>query len=201
MPRPRRFYQSKKAYFASARLSEGLPFVPNKLINAIILGILADAQNRYRIKICAFVFMQNHFHLIFIPLDAIDAKEFFRYFKGEVARAIRKLTGSNGAIWQGRTDTPILLDNETIIDKLSYIYLNPIEANLVIQIGEYPGLSSWQALKKGKVEIKAKRYYIRELKKLNAEDGGRSALRLLNRLMTEDLKKGEEELDEFEEKN
>jgi hypothetical protein len=46
-------------------------------------------------------------------------------------------------------DRPILLDPETALSKIAYIYTNPAKDNLEESIEKYPGLSSYQMYKSG----------------------------------------------------
>jgi len=39
---------------------------PSAALNEIILGILSRAQETYGVKICAFSFLANHFHLLLV---------------------------------------------------------------------------------------------------------------------------------------
>ncbi len=146
MPRPRRSYFANSAYFASARVAEGLPFVPDLLINCIISSICARAQRLYPIIITDALWMLNHFHMLFVCQDPSVVKGFFGYMKGELASSINRLRGRSGPIWQGRSDTPIVLDSDKIIETLIYLYTNPQAAGLVERIEDYPGVSSWEAV-------------------------------------------------------
>lgn len=185
MPRPRRFYEAGRPYYATARLRRGLPMVQNELMNSIISGILANALQDHPIKLCHFVFMSNHFHLLFVCLDAKQATYFFKYLKGEIARTINKLTKSAGPLWSSsRTDSPVVLTEAKCIEKIVYTYANPAVANLVESISDYPGLSSWDMFMNNEYSRQCKRYYVRELNHLNKNDMGISAQKLFEALNT-----------------
>ena len=166
MPRPRRMYIANEVYFGTARIREGLPFVPDELINSVIEGILARAQHLYPIEICGYVFMGNHFHILFICYDPELVQRYFSYLKGELGYAINVLIGKRGPVWQGRTDTPVVVGADAILDQLIYMFTNPQSAGLVDKIEEYPGVNSWLAISEGEEIKQAKWYKTSELEKL-----------------------------------
>ncbi len=136
---------ANETYLATARVRSGLPFVPDRLINTFIKGVLARAQHLYPVIVSDVIFMANHFHMIIVCKDPEVVRSFNCYVKGEIAKGINRMHGRTGPIWQGRTDMPILLTPESIIEKIAYIYTNPVKAGLVDSIDQYPGISSWKA--------------------------------------------------------
>ena len=57
MGHPRRNYTHGRVYLVTNRLAQGLPFVPNKYINALVYGALARAYAlNPGVVICAFCF-------------------------------------------------------------------------------------------------------------------------------------------------
>ena len=117
-------------------------------MNLIIDGILAKATNDYEIDVNHAIFMANHFHIIVTVVNPGDVKEFFRYLKGEIAHAVNRLLGRRKrTVWVDGYDSPLVLDEDKLKYLISYLYLNPLRANLVNTISEYPGVSSWKMLK------------------------------------------------------
>ena len=163
MPRNRKYFRHGDALLVTSRTEEGLPLVPSHNLNFIIWGILAKARSMYRVKICHFLFMSNHFHMILVVDTPEDISSFVGYVKGEIAHAINKLLGRRQkTIWQSGYDSPILLEPEDVERYIDYIYLNPVKAGLVHSIEEFPGVSSWQMFSSG--------CYKRNHKKLNRTD-------------------------------
>lgn len=147
----RKMYISEKPYFITSRIQKGLPMVPTHNMNLIIEGILAQALELFPVKLCHYKFMQNHFHAVIVALDPGNASSFVGYVKGEIAHAINDMLGvRKGTIWEAGYDSPILLDAETTISKISYLYGNAAKANLVDSIDLYPGVSSWSIFKSSK---------------------------------------------------
>ena len=69
MPNLRSFYPKDTVLYISSSTEEGLPFIPNSVINPILQGFIARAQDLYGQEICHFVMMSNHFHLILKVTD------------------------------------------------------------------------------------------------------------------------------------
>jgi len=148
---PRRIYLSNKPCFVTSRIQTGLPLVPSLPLNLILNGILAKASQLYPVKLCHYVFMANHFHMIFVPLDPEDASNFIKYVKGESAHAVNRLLGRRQrTVWAKGFDSPVILDAEKCVDKIAYIYANPAKAGLVDSVEEFPGISSWRMFASGK---------------------------------------------------
>ena len=117
-------------------------------MNLIIEGVLAKATRDYEIDVNHSIFMANHFHMIVTVINPDDVKEFYRYVKGEIAHAVNRLLGRRKrTVWADGYDSPIVLDEDKLKNLISYLYLNPLRANLVNTIDEYPGVSSWKMLK------------------------------------------------------
>ena len=144
MPRNRKYYRHNDCILATSRTEEGLPFVASLVMNMIIWGILAKARSMYQIKICHAVFMANHFHMMLVVDNPEHVSEFLRYVKSETAHAVNRLLGRRRkTVWLEGSDTPILLTADDVMRYIAYIYLNPVKANLVERIEDYPGISTW----------------------------------------------------------
>lgn len=126
--------------------------IPTANMNLLIKGILARALENYPVKLCDYIFMANHLHMILIVKDPDDAKNFVGFIKAEITHAInRMLRRRQKSYWVKSFDSPVMLDPETVISKKAYLYANPSEAGLVDSISEYPGVSSWSAFSKGRI--------------------------------------------------
>ena len=148
----RRFFRYRKVYHITNRTAEGLPFVPNKFIELLIGGILARTQEMYLgIIVNAVVFMGNHFHMI-VTIDTNPAtlSSFMGYLQGELSGLIHRLTGvCNKRLWATKFKATELLTPEIVMEKLNYIYSNPVASNLVESIEDWEGFSSWHELNDG----------------------------------------------------
>ncbi len=48
-------------------------------------------------------------------------------------------------LWEGRAGVFPILDLQAAIERMRYMFANPIQANLVAFVSEYPGLISWES--------------------------------------------------------
>ena len=119
-------------------------FRPSPKVNAIIRGVLAWAANRHGVKIYAFVFMSNHFHLL-LSAPRLNLGLFMCEFQARLATELNELHGREGFFYQGRYRCEHVLDDEAMIDKLRYTLNNPVKAQLVRHPERWPGVSSWEA--------------------------------------------------------
>jgi len=145
MPRNPKFLISGTLIEVSSRIEEGLPLVPNELTCLILGSILARAQNMYPVTIVAYTFMRNHFHMLLIVHDPKDIPSFTGFFKRESAHAINRMLGRRQrTVWCERYDNPVILDSEKAIERLNYLYLNPVKAGLTLEIEQWPlSSASW----------------------------------------------------------
>jgi REP element-mobilizing transposase RayT len=147
MPRNIRMFEKDRVYLITNRTAEGLPFVATILINLFIYGIIARAISLHpEVKVCHFIFMANHYHLLIVLKGDPDAlKSFMEYFDGETAKFINRFRGRTGHnVWVKPYDAEAILTFEAALNKIIYIYLNPVTAGLVNSIKDYPGVSSWR---------------------------------------------------------
>jgi REP element-mobilizing transposase RayT len=132
------------------RTEEGLPLTANPCIRYLLKGILAAAQSKYPVTLCHFVIMPNHVHIIFVVEDPENATKFIGYFKRESAHMVNRLMGRRKhTVWCEGYDSPTILDAETAMKEIAYLYINPAEANLETSIDRYPHVSSWDEFLSG----------------------------------------------------
>jgi len=160
---------NKLTVHVTAQVFEGLPFVARTCINKQILGILARGQALYPVEIVAFILMGNHHHFIFAGTGNLISN-YMNYIQGELARAFQRFIPIkyDDLFWADRFKEQKLVTPQDVMEQLIYMYSNPLEAGLVSDIKEYPGVSSIEAFLTN--EIKAKLHYwtpIRHLTKLN----------------------------------
>ena len=146
MPNARRRVIANSNVLSTSRIKTGLPLACNPLIELIIKSVLARALALFPVKISHFIFMANHFHIILYVQDPLELVNFIAFVKKRLSDFINKLTGKIGSRWQVGFDAPIILDNQKALDKILYIYNNPVKAGLVESIEDYPGVSSFGSL-------------------------------------------------------
>jgi len=128
----------------------GLPFVHTLYMELLLKGILAAAQALFPITICHLVIMANHIHILIVVRNPQDVPRFMDYFKSETAHALNRLMGTTGqSFWVSGYDSPPIISANKFLERMEYLYLNPVEASLVPSISKYRGINSYKALLNG----------------------------------------------------
>jgi REP element-mobilizing transposase RayT len=123
---------------------------PGPMLNLILLGALARAQQLYPVRICAFAFLSNHGHLLLEVDDAQQLGRFMSHFTSKLAREIGRLTGWREKVF-GRRYRAILVSDEpeAQIARLRYILSHGCKEGLVERLEDWPGVHCVQALTQG----------------------------------------------------
>ncbi|MBA2665107.1 MAG: hypothetical protein H0U74_22665 [Bradymonadaceae bacterium] len=142
MSYPLRIQRADFIYFVTNRCTHEMFLLrPCPKVNAIILGCLARAVTKHGIEMIGFVFMGNHFHLIF-RAPGLNMGEFMRDFESWLASKLKRHLKATSTIFARRYTSVDLLDDATAFDKLIYVLANPCASDLVDKPEQYPGLSS-----------------------------------------------------------
>jgi REP element-mobilizing transposase RayT len=123
---------------------------PNEESRAIILGVLARAQRLYPLRIHAFAFLSNHYHLLLSVPDAHRLARFIQYLNANLAREIGRLVDWPSHLWARRYQS-ILISDETAaqIGRLRYVLSQTCKEGLVSSPLDWPGAHCAQALLDG----------------------------------------------------
>ncbi len=158
MSRPPRILLPHTVVMLTSRVQQGLPFVCSPLMDLILWSALAVAQNLYPVKVIASVVMGNHIHLIVLVEDPTMVESFMERFKCETAHAINRLLGRRQVtVWCEGYDSPVILTIDDLVEKLAYVYANPVRAHRCASIGDYQGVSSWKMFSSEQTSREVKR--------------------------------------------
>jgi hypothetical protein len=101
-------------------------------------------------KICAFVYLSNHCHLLLQPTDADQLSAFMRYVNSNVAREVGRLYDWREKIWGRRYFGPVVShEPEAQIERLRYLLEQGVKENLVESPLHWPGAHSTRHLTSG----------------------------------------------------
>lgn len=125
MSRPLRIQYEGAVYHVTCRGNERKDIYRSDADRERFLRILHQAVNIYSIKLCSYVLMSNHFHLLLeTPLGNLS--EFMRNFNITYTGYFNRQHKRVGHLYQGRY-TSVLVDKDTYLTVLSrYIHLNPV---------------------------------------------------------------------------
>jgi|WetSurMetagenome_2_1015567.scaffolds.fasta_scaffold18074_5 putative transposase len=97
------------------------------------LGLLAEAAERFQVRVLAYCVMPNHWHLVVWPQSDDGLSRFVHWLAGTHAQRWRWAHGSQGrgAVYQGRFKAiAVQLDRHFLI-VCRYVERNPLRARLV----------------------------------------------------------------------
>jgi hypothetical protein len=138
-------------------------------MRTILASSLAKAQKLHNVRICHFLFEENHVHIILVVDNPEDIPGFICRFKTESAHAINRLLGRRKrTVWCEGYDSPILGSPVDVIRQIVYLYTNPSKDALVDSIEDYPNLSTWEKYKTKDHKIPAIPYKRRDIFKLSS---------------------------------
>jgi putative transposase len=119
---------------------------PSRVTNQILRYCLAVAVERYGVKLHAYCFLSNHYHLVLTDPGAC-LPEMMRYLNEMIARALNASLGRWECVWApGSYSAVRLIGPEDVLDKMAYALANPVAGGLVERGRDWPGLWSDPAL-------------------------------------------------------
>ena len=140
--RPIRFFQAGQLYFVTNRtIQSRLLMRPSPLINQTIGAIVCRGLQRYPVKLYAFVFTSNHFHLI-LSGRSIHIARFMAHLQSNIARRVGALVDWRGKFWARRYSAEPILDDDALVGRLQYIFEHGTKEGLVSRAQKWPGLTS-----------------------------------------------------------
>jgi REP element-mobilizing transposase RayT len=115
--------------------------LPSTLVNATILGVLARAQERYGIEVCAYAFLANHGHLYLVVSSTRQLSRFMRYLNSNVARKVGRIYGWRQKFFARRYRSIQVSDEkEAQIARLLYVLRQGVKEGLVRSPLDWPGV-------------------------------------------------------------
>lgn len=137
MARPLRLQYSGALYHITARGNERRPIYRSDSDRRQFLAYLAQAVDRYRFILHAYVLMDNHYHLL-LETRETNLSLALRHLNGLYTIYFNRRHRRVGHLFQGRFKA-IVVEKESYLLELSrYIHLNPIRARMKIRLGSYP---------------------------------------------------------------
>ena len=120
--------------------------LPPAARDIVLASCLTNHSSKY--ELFTAVVMPDHAHLVLCPLRRPDGwcwclPEILHAIKGASARSINKLLNRKGPVWQQESFDHVLRSDESLDQKVEYIYNNPVRAGLVSKSNQYSWL--WRA--------------------------------------------------------
>jgi len=132
-------------FFATIRtIGSRLWFINNPELDERIRAYLARYQEKYQVKIYAFVQMGNHYHLL-ARFPQRNKAAFFRSFNAIIAKltASRVELFESGKLWARRVRVQAVPRDEDILKQFLYCALNPVAAGICRRLRDYKSYNSF----------------------------------------------------------
>jgi putative transposase len=124
---------------------------PDDLLNNAFVYCLALAAEKHRVSVHALCAMSNHYHLIVTDTEGV-LPNFMAWFNRQLAMCVKRLRCWDEVVWEPNVPySAVELGGlPEVLDKASYVVLNPVSAALVRSPERWPGaLSTVERLRLG----------------------------------------------------
>ena len=99
---------------------------------------LAHALSKSHCKLHAYVIMSNHLHLLLTPTDKAQLSQFMQTMANRYVRYFNASRNRSGTIWEGRFKSCLVDSDNYLYTLYRYIEMNPLRANMVNSLTDYP---------------------------------------------------------------
>lgn len=140
-----RHYDPKYAYEVARRTDRGqmLFDLNDRGLMEAFLGVLAEAQRRYRVRIYHLHFMSNHYHGLFEAPTPLAFSRFLNFVHGRIAALVNATRPVPGAVWTRKfRPLPVSTDEKTLLQRMDYLTGQAVRAKLVHHPAQFPGASA-----------------------------------------------------------
>ena len=136
----------------TVRCLQGLGLLhPNEHSTSLLLGVIGRAQAMYDFELFGYAYLSNHGSMLVGIRSADHLRSITCFIHGNIARELGRKENSNwsGKFW-GRSGRPILiLSDEDLEDRMSYLLSNSTKEDLVKRPQRWPGAHCARALCNG----------------------------------------------------
>ena len=138
MPRKSLIRTSEYPYHVMARTNNRDQFaVSGKISWEIFCEKIQIVSERYDANTISFVLMPNHFHMIIqTPNENLDT--IMNYLLREVSRSMGTISGRINHTFGGPYKWCLIDRDSYLMNAYKYVYRNPVAANLVEAVEDYP---------------------------------------------------------------
>ena len=100
----------------------------------------AVQQSAGNVRLHAFTFASNHFHLLMWARGAALAG-FMQYLRANLSRKVGRLVDWSGGFWERCYSAEPVLDDTALVGRLRYVLAHGVKEGLVERSSEWPGLT------------------------------------------------------------
>ena len=134
---------------------------PDAITTRLFLYALAEAAQRFGIRVIAWLPMSNHYHAV-VEDPRGDLPAFLCHFHKMAARSLNARWGRWENFWAAEPASVVrLVQPADVLDKTVYALVNPIADHLVERLVDWPGASSLASLDGREMELERPRTFYR----------------------------------------
>lgn len=111
---------------------------------------LLDEMNSDSVRIISYTIMDNHAHILLYVEDIQSMSEFMKFVNERYAMYYNYINERVGVVFRSRFKTQEILSRKYLYNCIKYIYNNPVKANIVKKIEDYP-YSNYRKFKEEKI--------------------------------------------------
>jgi len=112
------------------------------------IKLIAEAKERYTIKLYGYCLMPNHFHMVVKPEKGEELSKWMQWLMTSHVRRYHRHYGSSGHVWQGRYKSFMIQEDSHLQMAMRYIEGNAARAKLVQSATEWRWSSHEETLGK-----------------------------------------------------
>lgn len=124
-------------YHITARGNERKAIFKDSIDYEAFIEMLGKARKKYKVIICCYVLMPNHYHIV-IGTPGGNLTKAMKHIQTEYAMYYNRRHRRSGHLFQGRYKALIIDKDRYLLELSRYIHLNPLRARIVRRLEEYP---------------------------------------------------------------
>ncbi|HDR46573.1 MAG TPA: transposase [Geoalkalibacter subterraneus] len=101
------------------------------------LKIVRESAERWNFNVAAYCLMYNHYHLLLQTPEGNLAR-CMRHINGVYTQRFNRTHQQDGQLFRGRYKAVLVEDDSHLLEVMRYIHRNPLSADLVQHLDEYP---------------------------------------------------------------
>ena len=103
----------------------------------MLLTLLHENAQKFRVAVHAYVLMTNHFHLLATPETDDGLPLMMQAVGRRYVRYFNDAQGRSGTLWEGRYRSTLIQTDRYLLTCMAYIDLNPVRAGMVREANDY----------------------------------------------------------------
>ena len=136
----RRYYVPNSIVFITQIVHGRTPIFADTERLALLLDIMREVKSLHPFHMLAYVFLWDHFHLLFKPDEGVTHSEIMHSIKQNFTKQYKIALGVPGSMkfWQKRYWDHVIRNEDDFSHHMDYIHYNPVKHGLVAKPEDWP---------------------------------------------------------------